>query len=184
MLAGDPICWPPYFHLATQQTLSQFGGAPTCGWPTAKDGDARSCGGDCSPPSADRGGGSSLRRHGRHSVSRRPEGRVGGKGADRQSRQVPTETNLRDEYESWGEPVDACDEFRTKVNGRPHRVTRRAPVGMLGDAAAASAPRCCVHCGVRGDPQIGVVVDHLLGRCCRFGSPHTRGPGGVVTDRG
>lgn len=46
---------------------------------------------------------------------------------------VPTEANLRDEYESWADLVDACDEFMAKVNGRPHRVTRRIPVEMLAE---------------------------------------------------
>lgn len=46
---------------------------------------------------------------------------------------VPTEANLRDEYESWAELVDACEEFMAKVNGRPHRITRRAPVEMLAE---------------------------------------------------
>lgn len=44
---------------------------------------------------------------------------------------VPTEANLRDEYESWAELVDACEAFMAKVNGRPHRITRRAPAEML-----------------------------------------------------
>jgi len=46
---------------------------------------------------------------------------------------VPTDTNLRDDYGSWAELVDACEAFMTKVNTRPHRVTRRAPVEMLGE---------------------------------------------------
>jgi hypothetical protein len=44
---------------------------------------------------------------------------------------VPTETNLRDEYGSWNELVEACEAFMAKVNGRPHRITRRAPAEML-----------------------------------------------------
>ena len=46
---------------------------------------------------------------------------------------VPTEVNLGDDYESWAELVEACDEFMDKVNGRPHRVTRRVPVEMLAE---------------------------------------------------
>lgn len=44
---------------------------------------------------------------------------------------VPTDTNLRDGYGSWGELVEACEGFMAKVNTRPHRVTRRAPADML-----------------------------------------------------
>jgi hypothetical protein len=44
---------------------------------------------------------------------------------------VPTDANLRDDYSSWAELVDACAEFMVKVNGRAHRVTRRAPEVML-----------------------------------------------------
>lgn len=46
---------------------------------------------------------------------------------------VPTDTNLRDEYGSWAELVDACEQFMDKVNHRPHRVTRRAPADMLAE---------------------------------------------------
>jgi transposase len=49
---------------------------------------------------------------------------------------VPTEANLRDEYESWTELVEACEAFMTKVNSRSHRVTRRAPVEMLAEEQA------------------------------------------------
>ena len=44
---------------------------------------------------------------------------------------VPTDANLLDEYESFGAAEIACSKFCDEVNGRPHRVTRRAPVEML-----------------------------------------------------
>ena len=44
---------------------------------------------------------------------------------------VPTDANLRDDYTSWAELVDACEAWMAEVNGREHRVTRRAPVEML-----------------------------------------------------
>jgi transposase len=44
---------------------------------------------------------------------------------------VPTDANLRDDYASWGELVEACDAFMDKVNGREHRITRRPPAEML-----------------------------------------------------
>jgi transposase len=46
---------------------------------------------------------------------------------------VPTETNLRDNYASWSDLVEACEEFMDKVNGREHRVTRRVPAEMLAE---------------------------------------------------
>jgi hypothetical protein len=46
---------------------------------------------------------------------------------------VPTDTNLRDGYESWSEQVEACEAFMARVNGRPHRVTRRQPAEMLSE---------------------------------------------------
>jgi hypothetical protein len=46
---------------------------------------------------------------------------------------VPTDTNLLDDYQSWGELVAACEAFMAKVNSREHRVTRRPPVEMLAE---------------------------------------------------
>ena len=46
---------------------------------------------------------------------------------------VPTDTNLRGDYETWAELVDACNGFMAKVNGRQHRVTRRVPAEMLAE---------------------------------------------------
>jgi hypothetical protein len=46
---------------------------------------------------------------------------------------VPTDANLRDEYGSWSELVEACEAFMAKVNQRPHRTTRRAPAEMLAE---------------------------------------------------
>jgi transposase len=46
---------------------------------------------------------------------------------------VPTEVNLRDDYASWAELVEACEAFMGKVNTREHRVTRRIPAEMLAE---------------------------------------------------
>ena len=46
---------------------------------------------------------------------------------------VPTDTNLRDDYRSWAELVEACEVFMAKVNGREHRITRRRPDEMLAE---------------------------------------------------
>ena len=46
---------------------------------------------------------------------------------------VPTEANLLDAYADWAALEAACDAFCDHVNGRMHRVTRRAPVDMLGE---------------------------------------------------
>jgi hypothetical protein len=44
---------------------------------------------------------------------------------------VPTEHNLRDEYEDWAALERACQEFMADVNTRPHRTTRQLPVDLL-----------------------------------------------------
>jgi hypothetical protein len=46
---------------------------------------------------------------------------------------VPTDHNLRDDYATWAELVEACEAFMNKVNNRDHRITRRPPVEMLGE---------------------------------------------------
>jgi transposase len=46
---------------------------------------------------------------------------------------VPTDANLLEGYSSFAELVEACDAFMVEVNGRDHRVTRRAPAGMLAE---------------------------------------------------
>ncbi len=45
---------------------------------------------------------------------------------------VPADANLRGDYTSWAELVDACDAWMAEVNGREHRVTRRARLGRSG----------------------------------------------------
>jgi transposase len=49
---------------------------------------------------------------------------------------VPTTANLRDEYASFGELVEAADAFCERVNTRPHRETGRPPVEMLAEERA------------------------------------------------
>jgi hypothetical protein len=46
---------------------------------------------------------------------------------------VPTDANLLPEYRRWAEAEDAAAAFCAMVNGRPHRVTRRAPAEMLAE---------------------------------------------------
>ena len=46
---------------------------------------------------------------------------------------VPTDHNLRDEYEDFGALEAACEEFMADVNTRSHRITRRPPVDMLAE---------------------------------------------------
>lgn len=53
---------------------------------------------------------------------------------------VPKDTNLREEYASFAELEEACEEFCEKVNTRPHRVTRRPPVEMLAEERARLHP--------------------------------------------
>jgi transposase len=49
---------------------------------------------------------------------------------------VPTEHNLRREYEDFAELEQACEAFCDRVNAREHRVTRRAPAVMLAEERA------------------------------------------------
>jgi transposase len=44
---------------------------------------------------------------------------------------VPTAANLRDDYDSFAELVEAAEDFCERVNARPHRETGRAPAEML-----------------------------------------------------
>jgi transposase len=46
---------------------------------------------------------------------------------------VPTEDNLRDEYEDFAALERACEQFMADVNTRPHRITRRPPIEMLAE---------------------------------------------------
>jgi hypothetical protein len=44
---------------------------------------------------------------------------------------VPTDHNLRDEYENFAQLEVACEQFMAEVNTRGHRITRRPPLEML-----------------------------------------------------
>ncbi|HEX6597509.1 MAG TPA: IS21 family transposase [Acidimicrobiales bacterium] len=44
---------------------------------------------------------------------------------------VPTDANLLPAYSGWAELEAACEAVCDELNGRPHRVTRRAPAEML-----------------------------------------------------
>ncbi len=46
---------------------------------------------------------------------------------------VPTDHNLRRDYEDFAELEQACDAFCERVNAREHRITRRPPAVMLGE---------------------------------------------------
>ena len=46
---------------------------------------------------------------------------------------VPTDHNLRDDYENFAALERACAEFCERVNTREHRITRRAPAVMLAE---------------------------------------------------
>jgi len=45
---------------------------------------------------------------------------------------VPTDHNLREQYEDWAALEAACQQFMADVNTRPHRATRQPPVVLLG----------------------------------------------------
>jgi hypothetical protein len=44
---------------------------------------------------------------------------------------VPTDHNLRDQYQDWAALERACAQFMADVNTRPHRSTRQPPVDLL-----------------------------------------------------
>jgi hypothetical protein len=46
---------------------------------------------------------------------------------------VPTDHNLRDEYEDLAALEAACEQFMAEVNTRVHRITRRPPIEMLAE---------------------------------------------------
>lgn len=60
---------------------------------------------------------------------------------------VPTNVNLREDYSSFAELRAACQAVMVKVNGRPHRTTRRRPDDMLVEEAARLHP-------VPADPHV------------------------------
>jgi len=53
---------------------------------------------------------------------------------------VPTDANLLPAYGSFAVLEAACQEFCDQVNGRPHRITRRAPAEMLAEEGARLHP--------------------------------------------
>jgi hypothetical protein len=44
---------------------------------------------------------------------------------------VPTDHNLREQYEDWPALERACEQFMADVNTRPHRATRQPPITLL-----------------------------------------------------
>jgi transposase len=68
-------------------------------------------------------------------VPRDPESKGGAEATVRIAKAdlVPTSANLREDYGSWAELVDACDAFMLEVNDRDHRATLRAPSSMLAE---------------------------------------------------
>ncbi|WP_205629757.1 Mu transposase domain-containing protein [Jiangella muralis] len=89
---------------------------------------------------------------------------------------VPTEANLRGEYDSFAELEQACDQFCVKVNTRRHRETGRVPADALADERARlhvlpSAP----HTMALGQTRL-VGTDQTV----RFGSVRYSTPPGLV----
>ena len=87
---------------------------------------------------------------------------------------VPTDANLRGDYTSWAELVEACEAWMAEINGREHRVTRRPPVEMLAEEqpSAARAARGSLHGGARGDPEGLLELHDQLRRCDLLGPAH------------
>jgi len=71
-----------------------------------------------------------------------PESKGGSEATVRVARAdvVPTEHNLRSEYEDFAQLEAACVELGDRINTREHRVTRRAPAVMLAEERARLHP--------------------------------------------
>ena len=89
---------------------------------------------------------------------------------------VPTDANLRGDYTSWAELVEACEAFTAEVNARVHRVTRRPPVEMLTaqQPSAARAARTPIHGGAHRDPESLLELHDQLRRRDLLGPAHPR----------
>ena len=143
VVAGSGWCSPvwdktlPTVIACLDRSMRAFGGVPTY-WLTdnEKTVSTGSCRRDRGPASVDRSGRPPLRGHGRRRACRRTRNRrVVSNARCRSRRRIwsrPTPT-CATTTRSWAELVDACDEFMVKVNGREHRITRRAPVEMLAE---------------------------------------------------
>ena len=61
---------------------------------------------------------------------------------------VPTDHNLREEYEDWQALEAACERFMAEVITRAHRVTRQPPVMSLAEDASTftGCPGCRTRC--------------------------------------
>jgi hypothetical protein len=69
------------------------------------------------------------------SVMADPESKGGSEATVRVAKAdlVPTDANLLDEYERFGELVSACERLCAEVNGWPHSETGRAPADALAE---------------------------------------------------
>ena len=87
---------------------------------------------------------------------------------------VPTDANLRGDYTSWAELVEACEAFTAEVNARVHRVTRRPPVEMLTEERHRlhALPEAPIHGGARGDPESLLELHGQLRRGDLLGPAH------------
>ena len=73
---------------------------------------------------------------------------------------VPTDRNLREQYEDWPALEKGCQQFMVDVNTRLHRATRQAADHAVGAGARASAPppaaaaRAVLRAGPQGRPAV------------------------------
>ncbi len=89
---------------------------------------------------------------------------------------VPTDHNLRDEYEDFAALEAACEQFMAEVNTRAHRVTRRPPLEMLGEEHEHlhRLPTVAAYAVLRADPPRRLAVDDQRGRRAVLGSVRAR----------
>jgi transposase len=92
---------------------------------------------------------------------------------------VPTRANLRADYATFGELVDACAQWCEQVNARPHRETGTAPVARL------AVERQQLHV-LPTDPHVAALGEERLvndDQTIRFGSVRYSTPPGHVGSR-
>ena len=89
---------------------------------------------------------------------------------------VPTEANLREQYDSFAELEAACEEFCAKVNGRVHRESARVPAeALIEERARLHVLPAAPHTMALGQTR-SVNTDQTV----RFGSVRYSTPPGLV----
>ena len=86
---------------------------------------------------------------------------------------LPLATNLRGEYDTFGQLEAACEAWEVKVNRRVHRVTRRAPEAMLAEERGRlhAVPEA-VFVQAIGDERVVTKDALVIHQHARYSVPH------------